>query len=50
MKAAKRLQATMDEIFSYAQDLQEAMDRKHEEGLFNEPTDDWTYDVWVTEG
>ncbi|PBP18145.1 hypothetical protein BUE80_DR011134 [Diplocarpon rosae] len=47
-KAAEALQRSMDEIFSFAQDLQEAMDRKHAEGKFNRPSDDWTHVVWVT--
>lgn len=46
-KAAKILAREMDEIFLYAQELQDAMDRQHEEGLYNEPEDSWTLDVWV---
>ncbi|RDL37178.1 uncharacterized protein BP5553_04611 [Venustampulla echinocandica] len=46
-RAAKRLQCSMDEVFAYAKNLQEAMDVAHEKGLMNSEEDEWTYDVWV---
>ncbi|PVH84200.1 hypothetical protein DL98DRAFT_512601 [Cadophora sp. DSE1049] len=47
VKAAETLGRSMEEIFAFAQDLQEAMDRKHEQGQFNGPQDEWTYTIWV---
>ncbi|KAK6581351.1 hypothetical protein PZA11_006042 [Diplocarpon coronariae] len=47
-KAAEALERSMEDIFSFAQDLQEAMDRKHAEGEFNRASDGWTYDIWAT--
>ncbi|KAK0103407.1 hypothetical protein ONS95_005432 [Cadophora gregata] len=47
VKAAETLERSMEEIFAFAQDLQEAMDRKHEQGQLNRPQDEWTYDIWV---
>ncbi|KAH7397885.1 hypothetical protein BKA64DRAFT_708562 [Cadophora sp. MPI-SDFR-AT-0126] len=49
VKAAETLERSMEEIFAFAQDLQEAMDRKHEQGQFNGPQDEWTYDIWVVQ-
>ncbi|KAL2069892.1 hypothetical protein VTL71DRAFT_14571 [Oculimacula yallundae] len=46
-KAAERLERSIEEIFTFAQELQEAMDRKHENGQFMSIQDDWTYYIWV---
>jgi len=42
-----KLERSMDEIFAYAKDLQEAMDYAHEKGKMNMQGDEWTYDIWV---
>ncbi|KAH6713937.1 hypothetical protein BKA61DRAFT_53254 [Leptodontidium sp. MPI-SDFR-AT-0119] len=46
-KAAEQLGRSIEEIFTFAKDLQEAMDRKREQGQFMERHDSWTYDIWV---
>ena len=47
IKAAETLERSLEEIFAFARDLQDAMDRKHEQGQFNGPQDEWTYTIWV---
>ncbi|KAI9054550.1 hypothetical protein LZ554_001706 [Drepanopeziza brunnea f. sp. 'monogermtubi'] len=49
VKAAEKLQRSVEEIFLYAQDLQEAMDRRHEQGWMKRPKDKWTYYIWPKE-
>lgn len=39
----------MDEVFAFAKEFQEAMDKEHEDGNFEEPGDQWTHSVWVKE-
>ncbi|CZS96363.1 hypothetical protein WAI453_009898 [Rhynchosporium graminicola] len=46
-KAAKRLERSIEEIFTFAQDLQEAIDQKRETGHFMSQKDAWTYVIWV---
>lgn len=45
--AAERLNCSMDSIFQLAKELQELMDEIHQNGEWNEPCDEWTYDIWV---
>ncbi|KAH6679563.1 hypothetical protein B0J14DRAFT_581080 [Halenospora varia] len=47
-RVANEMQCSMDEIFTYAKDLQDVMDAHHEKGEYNKACDDWTYDIWVT--
>ncbi|KAJ5051766.1 uncharacterized protein L3040_001538 [Drepanopeziza brunnea f. sp. 'multigermtubi'] len=49
VKAAQTLQRSVEEIFLYAQDLQEAMDRKHAQGWMKRPKDEWTNYIWAKE-
>jgi len=46
-RAAEQIRRSMDEVFAFAKEFQEAMDLEHEQGNFNEPCDEWTYSVWV---
>ncbi|KAE9380535.1 hypothetical protein N431DRAFT_498374 [Stipitochalara longipes BDJ] len=46
-RAAEQIGRSMDEVFAFAKEFQEAMDLQHQEGNFNEARDSWTYSVWV---
>jgi hypothetical protein len=47
-RLAKRLNRSMDDIFDYAKEFQQAMDIQHERGLLNDPeTEGWTWEIWV---
>jgi len=46
-RLAEEFQCSMDEIFAYAKEFQEAMDFAHGEGRYNGKEDEWTYDIWV---
>ncbi|KAF8864838.1 hypothetical protein BDZ45DRAFT_721433 [Acephala macrosclerotiorum] len=42
-RAAEALDRNIDEIFGFAQELQDHMHRMHEEGFYREPEDQWTH-------
>ncbi|PMD35533.1 hypothetical protein L207DRAFT_117530 [Hyaloscypha variabilis F] len=46
-RAAEQICRSMDEVFAFAKEFQEAMDLQHQEGNFTEARDSWTYSVWV---